>query len=179
MAHRCRRCYHRCMKLHYSFPMAAAVATALIACSPKFDWRDYRAVEAPYSVLFPSRPATHTRTVSLDGREVSMTMTAAEVDGTMFAVGSATLADASQAEHAARAMQTAMVRNIGGSVSKEAARDHGVDIEAHGTSNGRPMQLNGRFVARDRRAYQVVIIGPDGAVDADNIDTFIRSFKLN
>lgn len=167
------------MRLHFSIPLAVAVVTAVSACSPKFDWRDYRATDAPYSVLFPAKPATHTRTVSLDGREASMTIAAAEVDGTMFAVGSATLADASQAEQAACSMQTAMVRNIGGTVSKEAARHNGVDIEAHGASNGRPMQLHGRFVAHDKRAYQVVVIGPEKAIDAENIDTFIRSFKLN
>lgn len=167
------------MKLHFSIPIAVAVATAVSACSPKFDWRDHHAPDALYSVMFPGKPATHTRTVSLDGREASMTMTAAEVDGTVFAVGSATLVDASEAERAARSMQTAMVRNIGGSVSKQAARDNGVEIEAHGASNGRPMQLHGRFVTRDKHAYQVVVIGPDGAVDAENIDTFIRSFKLN
>jgi hypothetical protein len=167
------------MKHHFSIPLAVAVATALSACSPKFDWRDYRAADAPYAVLFPGKPVTHTRTVDLDGRKASMTMTAAEVDGTMFAVGSAMLADAAQAEHAARSMRTAMVRNIGGTVLKEATRDGGIEIEAHGASNGRRMQLHGRFVARDTRAYQVVVIGPDKAVDAENIDTFIRSFKLN
>jgi hypothetical protein len=167
------------MKRHFSIPLAVAFATAICACSPKFDWRDYRAADAPYSVLFPAKPATHTRKVQLDGRDASMTMTATEVDGTVFAVGTAMLADASQAEQAARAMQTAMVRNIGGSVSKEAARDNGIDIEARGESNGRPMQLHARFVARDKRAYQVVVIGPDKAVDAENIDTFIRSFKLD
>ncbi|GGY69619.1 hypothetical protein [Pseudoduganella albidiflava] len=167
------------MRLSFSIPVAVALATVVSACSPKFDWRDYRAADAPYSVLFPAKPATHTRTVSLDGREASMTMTAAEVDGTMFAVGSATLADATQAEQAVRSMRTAMVRNIGGNVSKEAVRDSGIDIEAHGASNGRPMELHGRFVARDKRAYQVIVIGPEKAVDAENIDMFLRSFKLN
>ncbi|MBB3224462.1 hypothetical protein [Pseudoduganella umbonata] len=167
------------MRHHLSIPLAVALATAVSACSPKFNWRDYRAADARYSVLFPAKPATHTRKVLLDGRETSMTMTAAEVDGTVFAVGSAMLADASQAEQAARAMQTSMVRNIGGSVSKEASRDDGVDIEAHGANNGRPMQLHARFVAREKRAYQVVVVGPDNAVEAENIDTFIRSFKLD
>jgi hypothetical protein len=159
--------------------LALAFATLACACSPKFNWREFRAAEAPYTVLFPAKPVTHSRTVALDGREAPMTMTAAEVDGTVFAVGSATLADAGQSEQAARSMRAAMVRNISGSIAKEIARENGVDIEAHGTSNGRPMQLHGRFLARDKRAYQVVVIGPDNAVDAETIDMFIRSFKLN
>lgn len=159
--------------------LALAVTAALSACSPKFDWRDYRAAEAPYSVLFPGKPASHTRTISLDGREAAMTMTAAEVDGTVFAVGSAVLPDAPQAEQAARSMRMAMVRNIGAIVSNEAVKDGGVELEAHGMSNGRPMQLHGMFVARGAHAYQVIVLGPDKAVDAENIDTFLRSFKLN
>jgi hypothetical protein len=159
--------------------MALAAAAAMCACSPKFDWRDYRAADANYSVLFPGKPATHTRTVNLDGREAAMTMTAAEVDGTVFAVGSAVLPDTAQAEHAVRSMRTAMVRNIGGTVANEAVHEGGIDVEAHGASNGRPLQLHGRFVARGTRAYQVIVVGPDKAIDAENIDTFMRSFKLN
>jgi hypothetical protein len=167
------------MRRHFSIPMAVALAAAISACSPRFDWRDYRSSEAPYSVLFPGKPATHTRTVDLDGRAAAMTMTAAEVEGTIFAVGSATLADASQARHAIGAMRTAMVRNIGGSISKEAEREGGLEVEAHGANNGRAMQLHGRFVAHGNLAYQVIVMGPETAVDAENIDTFIRSFKPN
>jgi hypothetical protein len=174
-----RGCYHRCMRLHFSIPLAVAVGAALSACSPRFDWRDYRSTEAPYSVLFPGKPATHTRTVDLDGHATAMTMTAAEVEGTVFAVGSAALTDEFQARHATASMRTAMVRNIGGTVSKEAERDGAVEIEAHGANGGRPLQLHGRFVARGNRAYQVIVMGPEKAIDAENIDTFIRSFKLN
>lgn len=172
-------CYHRCMRLHFSIPLALAAVAAVSACSPKFDWRDYRSAEAPYSVLFPGKPASHTRTVDLDGRATAMTMTAAEIDGTIFAVGSAALSDEAQARHAVVSMRTAMVRNIGGNVSKEAERDGAVEIEAHGTNGAHPTQLHGRFVARGNRVYQVIVMGPEKAIDAENIDTFIRSFKLN
>lgn len=159
--------------------MAVAIAAATSACSPRFDWRDYRSNDAPYSVLFPSKPATHTRGVNLDGREAPMTMTAAEVDGAIFAVGSTMLRDEIEARHAIGSMRTAMVRNIGGSVSKEAEREGALEVEAHGANNGRPMQLHGRFIARGNRAYQVIVMGPEKAIDAENIDTFMRSFKLN
>ncbi|WP_338770571.1 hypothetical protein [Massilia sp. METH4] len=167
------------MKLSLTIPTILAVAAAVSACSPKLDWRDYRAADAAYSVLFPGKPATHTRTVKLDGRDAPMTMTAAEVDGTVFAVGSAELADAPQAEAAVQSLRTAMVRNIGGTITSEAVREGGLEIAAHGANNGRPMQLHGRFLARGSRAYQVIVLGPEKAVDTENIDTFIRSFKLN
>ncbi|HWW71252.1 MAG TPA: hypothetical protein VN089_15025, partial [Duganella sp.] len=75
------------------FTLALLMAVALSACSPQYDWRDYRANDAPYAVLFPAKPASQTRTIKLGDLDVNMTMTAAEVDGVVFAVGSAQLAD--------------------------------------------------------------------------------------
>jgi hypothetical protein len=75
--------------------VGAVLAAAMVsACSPKFDWRDYRSNEAPYAVLFPAKPATQTRSINLGGEQVKMQMAAAEVDGVTFAVGSAEMADA-------------------------------------------------------------------------------------
>lgn len=165
------------MRIHRSICTGLVLAAALGGCSPKFDWRDYRGADAPYAVLFPGKPATYSRTVNLDGTQASMTMAAAEIDGTMFAVGSAQFTDTAQAQVALQAMKTAMVRNIGGTVDREAARDGGVDLTAHGVSAGRPMALHGRFIARGKYAYQAIVIGPTRATDTEQIETFLQSFK--
>lgn len=156
-----------------------SAALTLCACSPRFDWRDYRSNVAPYAVLFPAKPASHTRSVNLDGQAASMTMAATDIDGTLFAVGSAELADADKAQTAVHAMKAAMVRNIGASDAAESIRDGGFDVEARGTRAGTPVTLHGRFLARGKRVYQVVVIGPENAVDKENVDTFLRSFKVN
>ena len=108
-----------------------ALTLALSACSPKYDWRDYRSNDAPYAVLFPGKPATHTRSIRLDqpGRPdpalaIDMTMTAAEVDGVVFAVGSARLADPTQAPAALAAMRTALMRNIDATDAADAGEHH-------------------------------------------------------
>ena len=162
---------------------AACVACAflLAACSPKFDWREVRGQGAPFVVLLPAKPASHTRTINLDGLQVSMTMTAAEVDGVTFAVGTAELSDATQAPKALAAMKTALVRNIGGAVKQEKVSDPGtvpatIDIEASGTES---RILLARFLAKDKRIYQVVMVGKQNAVSRDAADTFFSSFKLN
>lgn len=166
-------------------------ACALSACSPKLDWRDYRSNDAPFTALFPDKPATFTRTIDLDGMSVSMTMTAAEVDGTTFAVGSAEVADPAKARAALNAMKVALVRNIGGTVKSEktASADSSangvmqqktsIDMEASGSRNGVPMLLAGRFLARDKRIYQVIVLGPEKRVVRDSIETFLGSVKLN
>jgi hypothetical protein len=158
-----------------------ACIALLAACSPKFDWREVRGSSAPFVVLLPAKPASHTRTINLDGIEVSMTMTAADVDGVTFAVGTAELPDEDRAQKALTAMKTALVRNIGGTVRKEKASPPGavpatIDIEATGAES---RVLFGRFVANGRHIYQVIAVGKENALPAEAVDTFLTSFKLN
>ena len=172
--------------------MAGTLAAVLLAaCSPKYDWRDFRSTEAPYAVLFPGKPATQTRNISLGVETAAMHMAAAEVDGTMFTVGAAELADAARAQTAIAAMKATMVANIQGKVTSEKQasasttvnginhQQHSIDIEARGSRNGEATLLVGRFIARDKRVYQLVVIGRDGRVPKDEIETFMSSFKPN
>jgi len=154
-----------------------ACAAVLAACSPKFDWREVRGTSAPFVVLLPAKPATHTRSVNLDGISVDMTMTAADAGGVTFAVGTAELPDAAQAQHALTAMKTALVRNIGGTVRKETAPAAGtLEVEAAGTDS---RLLLARFIARDKRIYQVIAVGKESALPPEAAETFFTSFKLN
>lgn len=167
-----------------------ATAAILSACSPKFDWRDYRSPDAGFSALFPGKPAVLTRDIDLDGKKVSLTMTASEVDGITFAIGSAVLASAEQAQAALPAMQTALLNNIKGTVRSEKSKaaasstpagtrqKTSTSIEATGTRNGQPVLLVGRFVAQDRRIAQIVILGQESKLSRENIDTFMDSVKL-
>lgn len=155
--------------------LALLTAVTLSACSPKYDWRDYRSADAPYSVLFPGKPATQTRAIQLDQLPVSMTMTAANIDGVVFAIGSAQLADAAQAQAALAAMQSAMVHNIGGIITSSKPLANGaVEVDA----SGKTMRLIGRFIAKERRVYQIVIIGAPQKIEAEQAETFFTSLKF-
>jgi hypothetical protein len=166
------------------------LAVALSACNPTYNWRDYRNPDAAYSVMFPAKPASYTREVDLDGIKVRMTMTAAEVEDTMFAVGSAETANAQQAQAALGAMEKALVRNIAGAVSSEKlaaeaattgnkqTQRASIDMEASGTRNGVPMRLIAHFEARGKRIYQVVVMGKAKAIVPEQAEQFLSSFKL-
>lgn len=179
------------LKLPYSALAALASACLLAACSPKFDWRDYRSPDAPYTALFPGKPATFSRDVDMKGVKAHMSMAASEIDGATFAVASAEMADATQARAALAVMKQAMLNNIKGSVDQEktasASSSNGavsreqtsITLEAHGMQNGKPVRLVGRFVAQDRRIYQIIAIGDEKHLTRDNIDTFMTSVKLN
>jgi hypothetical protein len=176
-----------------SFPsllLPVLAAVALAGCSPKYNWRDYSDPNAPFRVMFPDKPASHTRSVDLNGLKVDMTMTAAQVDGTTFAVGTAEAPDAAQAEAALTAMKTALVRNIGATIKSEKAattssssstgakHSAAIDVVAVGTNKGVPMKLQGHFESRDKRFYQVIIMGPEKEVTKENVEMFMSSFKL-
>ncbi len=170
--------------------MCALAGLALAACSPKYNWRDYSSEDAPFRAMFPDKPSSHTRSIDLDGMKVDMTMTAAQVDGSMFAVGTAEAPDAAQAEAALAAMKTALVNNIGATVKSEksgkasavsgstSARSAAIDIDASGMQNGVPMRLVGHFESRDKRFYQVIVMGKEKELSKENVDMFMSSFKL-
>jgi hypothetical protein len=185
-------CYHLAMhKISFKAILAPLLAVGLLAaCSPQYNWRDYSSQDAPFRVMFPDKPATHTRAIDLDGMTVNMTMTAVQIDGTMYAVGSAEAPDAARAQAALGAMKTALVRNIGATVTREsasaasaagganAAQRAAIDIEANGSQNGQPMKLIGHFESRNKRFYQVIVMGHDKAVLPEQTEQFMSSFKL-
>jgi hypothetical protein len=184
-------CYYPAMAkniLHAVF-LAFITACLLAGCSPDYNWRDYSSQTAPYRIMFPNKPDSHTRSVDLAGLKVDMTMTATEIDGTMFAVGSAELPDAARAPAALAAMQTAMLRNIGATAPSEravaasgkvppAGDGAPIDIEATGNRNGVPTRLVAHFEARGARVYQVIVIGKPSSMPTEQVKQFMSSFKL-
>ena len=163
-------------------------AACLAACNPTYNWRDYSSPDARYRVMFPAKPATYTRNVDLNGLKVEMTMTAAEVEGVTFAVGTGTAPDPARARAALGEMKTALLRNLGAKVERESAAaastgqaasaQASIDLEAVGKANGQPMKLRGRFAAQGKRFYQVIVLGKEKAVAPEQADQFISSFKL-
>ena len=69
------------------------IALLLSGCSPQFNWREFTSKDASWQALFPDKPATASRAIDLDAMHTTMTMTAAEVDGILFAVGQAQASD--------------------------------------------------------------------------------------
>jgi hypothetical protein len=169
----------------------AASTLLLLACSPKFDWREIRSEAAPYVVALPTKPTTVSRKIDLNGTPVTMTMVASEVDGVTFAIGSAELPDATQAQLSLAAMKTAMVNNINGTIKQEKVLTIPQSMNAPGTvavteieasgamANGQTRILHARFLARGNHVFQLVAMGPEKSLGRDLVATFFSSFKLN
>ncbi|MBC7414297.1 MAG: hypothetical protein H7327_05130 [Herminiimonas sp.] len=158
-----------------------ASAVALSACTPKYDWRDVRGDKVPFTVLLPAKPSVLARPVNLGGIQATMTMTAAEVGEVTFAVGTAELPDAAQAQAALQIMKATLVKNIGGVIRHEKSiigtSASTIDLDAATTTGGDPRALHARLVARDRRVYQAIVIGREKSIRQEAVDTFLTSFK--
>ena len=179
------------LKLTLSPLLAAVFAAAtltLSACNPTYNWREVRGADASYSVTLPAKPSSFSRPINLDGSQVTMTMTAAEVEDVTFAVGSINLPDAAKARVALATMKTALVKNIGGTIKQEkvsgpAEAPDEIAIEAVGSpaanTGGQPRLLFARFIAKDKRAYQVIVVGKEKAISREAVETFLTSFKAD
>ncbi len=139
--------------------------------------------------MMPGKPSTHTRTVDLNGIEVSMTMTATEVQDQVFAVATAALPDASRAAFALDAMKTALVKNINGTVRVEKVLPTiggesslpVLQVEAVCTPSGngaQPQWMLARFMAKGEHVYQVLVLGPEAKINREQAETFMAGFKV-
>jgi hypothetical protein len=185
-----------CLRRLLRYCIALLAMGMAAACTPHYDWREVHGAEEPFVVLFPAKPTSFARPVKLDGSQVLMRMTAAQVDGVTFAVGSATMADANDAQAALAAMKSALVSNINGTIRSEAAsaaasssggaagsRSASISVEASGTmgsgTEAQPAYLKARFVARERRVYQAVILSRGKPIAPEIADPFLTSFKTD
>ena len=158
----------------------------LNGCDPTLNWREVRSDDAGYTALFPAKPTSFERAVNLDGLQVMMNMTAAEVDGVSFAVATAIIEDEGQRAKALIAMQTAMLRNIRGEITEKKTvnvKGGATAIQIHATGQagqaGTPLVLFARFVMHERRVFQVIALGPKEKLSAEAADTFLSSFAIN
>lgn len=191
----CSRCSHILKNMNYlsfslvrrSAALAAICSLALLACSPKYDWREVhgsKTANIPFEVTMPGKPAEYTRPVQLGAVQVQMTMVATQAGGATFAVGSARLADAKQAQEALALMKTALVKNIDGKVvqEKNVSQPHPrLQVEAKGFQQiygqSKDVLLLGHFIAKDKQIFQVIVAGEDSKAMRDAADTFLTSFK--
>lgn len=170
---------------HFARWRAVALFTLLLsACSPEYNWREVRGNSVPFSVTMPGKASEYARPINLGGVQVSMTMTATDVGGATYAVGTAIMPDAAQAQAALGSMKTALLKNINGQIVRErgaSAPYSYIEVEAKGRQltygNEKNVLLLGRFVARDKRIYQVIVAGEDKAKMREAADTFLTSFK--
>lgn len=164
---------------------------ALLACTPTYDWRTIQNNDNGYEVTFPAKPHSDGRDIDTGGQTLHMSMQTAEAGDAVFAIGTIDLPNADTATQRATVdfLQHGLAHNlnaapvvkpvqisiaVGGVVAGE-------EIDIGGAAaNGQKhesRQIQARFVAKDKRVYEVVIVATK-LPPADQIDQFFSSFKL-
>lgn len=164
-------------------------ATALLACTPTYDWRTVTNNDSGYTVDLPARPGTDDRRVDIDGMPMQMHMQTAEADHVVFAVGTLTLpsGDPQLQQKVLDFLRDGMARNVGAQPSGRAVQ---IPLAAGGAVLGFEMTLSGkagpkqeprmihvRLVAKGTHVYQAAVIASKEPAP-EQIDQFFGSFKL-
>ncbi|MFZ6689317.1 hypothetical protein ACO0K0_16360 [Undibacterium sp. SXout11W] len=153
-------------------------ALLLSACNPQFNWREIHSNDAPFSVLMPGKADSFSQDIQLAGVPVKMTMTATDVGGLNFAVGSVKLTDAGKTTEVLAAMQNGMIKNIQGSITKPVTATNTV-MEVHGKAGSSDVVMAARFLNHGNWVYQIIILGPENKMTPDTVETFMSSFVAN
>lgn len=166
-------------------PSILLLVLSLTACSPKYDWRDVHGEEASYTVLMPAKPNRLSRDIQLGQKTVTMHMTASEVDEVKFVVGAIKMPDATEAQTAIPLIKNTLLKNMAGTINQEktiAATVGGklaISDEFNAFNPTSSVRMSGRIVARDVWVFEVLVVGPERAINQESVDTFFDSFKPN
>lgn len=177
------------MKKFFCYLLLLANLCVGTACTPKFDWREFRSQDAPIIMLFPGKPSSHARELDLDGIKVNLQMTATDVNQISFAVAYAKVDDLSidkgelliRQQRALAAMQAGMLKNIQATIVQPTPTDSPKNtITALGKAqNGQSMKLVARFTQHGPWIIQAVMLGNEKAFTPEVMDMFFGSLKFN
>lgn len=146
-------------------------ALVLWGCSPTFNWRQVRAEGSSVAVLLPCKPDRATRTVTMAGQAVQLSMLSCDVGDLTFALASAPLPRGLSPEVARQAWQQASLASL--HAAPDAARPWTPGVrpatgatvltgwQAVGTRpEGQPVAAQALQVVHGAELLQLVVYGP-------------------
>ncbi len=136
------------------------------------------------TALFPAKPESATRQVTLGGASYAMTLTGARVDQAQFAAGHLVVLDGRSAQAVAAEWAAAMQANLRGTATaapktvQVAGAEGAIEVTARGTVEGSSGQLLARFAWRGGDVFCAIALGPDRSLSAEAAEQFVTSLKL-
>lgn len=136
--------------------------------------------------MFPCKPASHARRLTLAGADVEMTLYACSAEGVTYAVGFADVGQPQRVGDALGELAAAAARNIGGSAGTRGAalRIEGMTPNARAgrtsikgaLADGRRVEESVAVFARGTRVYQATVVGP--TIEIETAETFFGGLRL-
>ncbi|VVD70905.1 transmembrane protein [Pandoraea iniqua] len=162
----------------------------LVACTPRYDWREVHDKDGAYAVTYPAKPTQDAREVKFASGALPMQMQAARVEAALFAVGVVTLPsdDATLRQTVLTELQHGLLANVSDTAATptqvmvrqagDAPPVPGLAVAAQGLASDKTERyVAARFVGRGNHVYQVVVLATK-APAKDQVDQFLDSFTL-
>jgi hypothetical protein len=163
----------------------AGLALCAGACTPALNWREVR-LDGGALALFPCKPEHQTRTLTLVGQPVALTLHACEATGLRFAVAQADVQDPARVEAALAALAAAQARNLQTTLPPgDAVQVPGMtpnpQARRYALSGRRPdgaaVQAQLLLFARGTQVLQATVL--DGAPDTPAVHTFMDALRVS
>lgn len=165
---------------------AALIALVLLcACSPTLDWREVRPEGSGAVALFPCKPSTDARMVTLDGVRVRMLLTACRAGEATWALAVADVADPTRVAASLMALRAASAANLGANAQRVSALQvKGMTPNAQAERvriqgklpGGEAVTLEAGFFTKGTRVFQATVMGAQ--VSSEDVANFFDSLKL-
>jgi len=165
----------------------ALLLSLTAACSPRYNWRDVHDDTSGCMILMPARPSELSRAVQLGQHQVIMHMHVAQIDGVNFAVGTAQMGNATEAQATIAIIKNALLQNLAGHLAHEKTAVANIDGKITFndefdalkpvTAANPATRMLGRLAARGPWVFQLLVVGPEKDIDEEAAETFLNSFK--
>ena len=162
----------------------AVVAAA--ACSPALDWREVRPDDSRALALFPCKPASQTRRITLAGAAVKMSLHACSAGEATYALAFADLQDPARVTAALDELTRAVRSNLQTSAAPASGplSVRGMTPNPSAASwqlagrlpDGRAVQERAALFAYGTRVYQVTAMG--ARLEADAMESFFGALRV-
>jgi hypothetical protein len=159
---------------------------ALAACTPALNWREVRPDGSQARGMFPCKPASHARRVTLAGQTEEMSMWACSADETVYALSFADVKDPARVGAALDELGRAAQSNLqsqGGAASQPAAvvgmTPHPQSAQWHSSGrlpDGRAVQERVLLFSHGTQVYQATMLGAQ--LDTEAQETFFGGLRV-
>lgn len=154
---------------------------ALVGCSPDFDWRVASAGDGMVTGVLPARPHTETRAIEFDGQSLDLSLTMAEANDVLFALGHAVLPDALQGDRpAARVLATEVMvsfyRNLGAPLP-DPLPALGTRFVVNGQGANGPVRIEALVGLSGASLVEAVVMATQQAFDRAPVQDFWDALK--
>ncbi len=164
------------------FRRTVAIATvfmALTGCSPEYNWRVLPVADGSVTAIFPDKPETGQRKLDFAGRTILFSLTAAQVNEGVFAVGYAPwpdewVTDVRAKSELTQAVVRSLYQNLGVTVPQVLPKP-GSHFTIDGKSRKGAARLEARVWVLPSGLIEGLVTAPAQAYPQREADEFFRS----